>query len=177
METTNNKNQTTENIELAKLKDKSKKRTLYVILGFVGLLIITFLTITYLDYTSIDRDIRRDERKIGAYVKTITESLSEGNYFEAYAVVDEMKSGPYRIREKAKDLEEKILMEEIAAAIDFNNGDSEAARIIMAISKRFEIKSYKAKEMLEKAIELAELSGNGKLAARLREVSKEWDKK
>lgn len=198
MKTTNNNTQTNEEkiakinadkeLELAKLKAQKEKEDeksfLYLYIGVIGVVLLICLGIYVVkcyDDGKYERKQRKIEKKMESLQTQIAKSLDKGDYYEAYAVVDVMKSNSeYKIRDKAEELEKKILMEEIAAAIDANEGDNSAARIIMEISSRYSSADYSndfRASILKDVIELAELSGHDKLATRLREVLKEWDKK
>lgn len=134
---------------------------------------------------STDWPFSSDAHELGKVIKTTLlktaeKSINEGDFTTAYKVVDELFAEDDG-KETGKDLNKRILTNEIASIIGENAGDA-AARIVLIITERAKYNSRYGSdekrnqyEMLQSAIEVARLNGNKELVDKLEPIRKEWE--
>ena len=148
-----------------------QKTAMKVGLGiFVGCFLLLFLLIWIADCED-----RRPEREQTEYIEKANEALNQGDFSTAYGIVDQMIA---KGLDAGYNLNRTILTNEIAENIENAN----AARIIICIKERAKFNSKNPKkrvknevEMLEHAMQLAEVVGDSETADKLRNAWYSWE--
>ena len=110
------------------------------------------------------------EKKPEDYTKEINKAIEKGEYMKAYSLIDEMKikykyddpdsfflpDWKKAAYDESLKLEEKIIKNEIADAIESSNGSENVAKVVFIIEER----GSNSTDYYIYAIKLAQMSGN-----------------
>ena len=160
------------------------KRVIIVLILLVGLLFClskcsscsTHPIAEVVSSSSTSSDNDDTEQKNAEFSAKVLEAISDGNYSEAYAIVDGKIYGG-----KQGELNDKILKAEIAALIDKDDNGSSAPAIISAILERAKYNDYYLYEkqstikVFSSTIIVAEAKGNTTLVNKLKKALKTYE--